>query len=169
MTESGFSTADLYDAHPQKVQVCEPLFRNFGAQINFSGPIRTLKSFEDFSLTKDTLGTTGDGHVLVIDGGGSLRCAMLGDKLAQLAIDNDWAGILINSCVRDSATICTLPIGVKALTTHPARPVNRGGGQANIPVTFAGVVFHPEQFLYADTDGVLLSETDLLVITGSDD
>ncbi len=128
-----------------------------------------LKVFEDFLLAKETLESDGAGSVLVIDGGGSLRCAMLGGKLMQLAIDNDWAGILINGCVRDSAAIGTTPIGVKALATQPERPSKLGGGQADIPAHFAGVVFHPGHLLYADADGALLSETDLLVITDSDD
>ncbi len=162
MQKSAVSTADLYDAYSQNVQVCEPAFRAFGDKTDFSGPIRTLKVFEDFLLIKQTLESDGAGHVLVIDGGGSLRCAMLGDKLAQLALDNNWAGLLINGCLRDSAAISTLPIGVRALATHPARPSKQGGGQTDIPVHFAGVVFQPGQFLYADADGILLSETDLV-------
>tara|TARA_B100001079_G_C16407629_1_gene514561 strand:- start:3233 stop:3742 length:510 start_codon:yes stop_codon:yes gene_type:complete len=169
MQKSSVSTADLYDVHSQRVQVCEPAFRDFGNKTDFTGPIRTLKVFEDFLLIKQTLESDGAGCVLVIDGGGSLRCAMIGDKLAQLALDNNWVGVLINGCLRDSAAISTLPIGVKALATQPARPSKLGGGQADIPVHFAGVVFHPGHFLYADADGVLLSETDLLGITDSDD
>ena len=157
-----FATADLFDNHADELQVCAPIFRDFGGNTDFCGPIRTLKVFESFGITKSTLATDGEGHVLVIDGGGSVRCAMLGDKLAQLAIDHNWKGILINGCVRDSAAISALPIGVKALTTNPTRPSLEGEGQLDIPIRFAGVTFHPEHFLYADADGVVLSQRNLL-------
>jgi regulator of ribonuclease activity A len=113
-------------------------------------------------MTRSTLETDGKGHVLVIDGGGSMRCAMLGDKLAQLAIDNHWAGVVINGCIRDSAEIGKLPVGVKALGTNPTRPSKEGGGQLDIAVRFGGVLFRPGDFLYADSDGIVLSETQLL-------
>jgi len=157
-----FATADLFDNHADELQVCAPIFRDFGGNTDFCGPIRTLKVFESFGITKSTLATDGEGHVLVIDGGGSVRCAMLGDKLAQLAIDHNWKGILINGCVRDSAAISALPIGVKALTTNPTRPSLEGEGQLDIPIRFAGVTFHPGHFLYADADGVVLSQRNLL-------
>ena len=157
-----FATADLFDHHADQLQVCSPVFRDFGKETRFCGPIRTLKVFESFGITKSTLATDGKGHVLVIDGGGSLRCAMLGDKLAQLAIDHNWKGILINGCVRDSAAISKLSIGVKALGTNPTRPSPEGEGQLDVPVRFASVTFHPGHFLYADADGVVLSEHDLV-------
>jgi len=157
-----FATADLFDNHADELQVCAPIFLDFGGHTDFCGPIRTLKVFESFGITKSTLRTDGEGHVLVIDGGGSLRCAMLGDKLAQLAIDHNWKGILINGCVRDSAAISTLPIGVKALSTNPTRPSPEGEGQLDVPVRFAGVTFHPGHFLYADADGVVLSQHNLI-------
>jgi regulator of ribonuclease activity A len=157
-----FATADLFDNHADELQVCAPIFRDFGGHTDFCGPIRTLKVFESFGITKSTLATDGEGHVLVIDGGGSLRCAMLGDKLAQLAIDHNWKGMLINGCVRDSAAISKLSIGVKALATNPTRPSPEGEGQFDVSVRFAGVTFHPGHFLYADADGVVLSEQDLV-------
>ena len=157
-----FATADLFDNHADELDVCAPIFRDFGGHTDFCGPIRTLKIFESFGKTKSLLATDGGGHVLVIDGGGSLRCAMLGDKLAQLAIDHNWKGILINGCVRDSAAISKLSIGVKALATNPTRPSPEGEGQLDVPVRFAGVTFHPGHFLYADADGVVLSEHDLV-------
>ena len=157
-----FATADLFDHHADQLQVCSPVFRDFGKETRFCGPIRTLKVFESFGITKSTLATDGKGHVLVIDGGGSLRCAMLGDKLAQLAIDHNWKGILINGCVRDSAAISKLSIGVKALGTNPTRPSPEGDGQLDVPVRFSSVTFHPGHFLYADADGVVLSEHDLV-------
>ena len=157
-----FATADLFDNHTVELQVCTPIFLDFGGHTDFCGPIRTLKVFESFGITKSTLAANGEGHVLVIDGGGSLRCAMLGDKLAQLAIDHNWKGVLINGCVRDSAAISTLPIGVKALSTNPTRPSPEGEGQLDVPVRFAGVTFHPRHFLYADADGVVLSQHNLI-------
>ena len=157
-----FATADLFDNHADELEVCAPIFLDFGGHTDFYGPIRTLKVFENFGITKSTLATDGKGHVLVIDGGGSLRCAMLGDKLAQLAIDHNWKGILINGCVRDSAAISKLSIGVKALGTNPTRPSPEGEGQLDVPVRFASVTFHPGHFLYADADGVVLSEHDLV-------
>jgi regulator of ribonuclease activity A len=168
MQKSAASTADLYDAHLKSVQVCGSAFRGFDNKTDFSGPIRMLKVFEDFLLVKETLESDGAESVLIIDGGGSLRCAMLGGTLMQPVIDNDWAENLINGCVRDGATIGTPPIGVKALATQSEWP-SKGGGQADIPAHFARVVFHPGHFLYADVDGALLSETDLLGITDSDD
>ena len=157
-----FATADLFDNHADELQVCAPIFRDFGGHTDFCGPIRTLKVFESFGITKSTLATDGEGHVLVIDGGGSVRCAMLGDKLAQLAIDHNWKGMLINGCVRDSAAISKLSIGVKALATNPTRPSPEGEGQLDVSVRFAGVTFRPGHFLFADADGVVLSEQDLL-------
>ncbi|HCX88870.1 MAG TPA: putative 4-hydroxy-4-methyl-2-oxoglutarate aldolase [Gammaproteobacteria bacterium] len=157
-----FATADLFDYYADELQICEPIFFDFGGNNNFFGPIRTLKIFESFALTKSTLASDGEGHILVIDGGGSLRCAMLGDKLAQLAIDHGWSGVLINGCVRDSAAISALPIGVKALATNPTRPCMQGEGQLDVAVRFAGVTFHPGHFLYADADGVVLSQRNLL-------
>ena len=157
-----FATADLFDHHADQLQVCSPVFRDFGKETRFCGPIRTLKVFESFGITKSILATDGEGHILVIDGGGSLRCAMLGDKLAQLAMDHNWKAILVNGCVRDSTAISKLPIGVKALATNPTRPPLEGEGQLDVPVRFAGVIFRPGYFLYADADGVVLSEHDLV-------
>jgi len=162
MTVMKFATADLFDNHADELQVCAPIFRDFGGHSNFCGPMRTLKIFESFEKTKSLLATDGDGCILVIDAGGSLRCAMLGDKLAQIAIDHNWKGILINGCVRDSAAISNLSIGVKALTTNPTRPCFEGESQLDIPVRFAGVTFRPGDFLYADADGVVVSQHNLV-------
>ena len=162
MTPPNFATADLFDEHGDRLQVCEPVFRDFGGVTHFCGPIKTLKAFEAFLLTKETLATDGEGHVLVIDGGASLRCAMLGDKLAQLALDNGWAGVLINGCIRDSAAIEKLALGVKAIATNPTRPEKIKSGELDVPLHFAGVDFHPGHFLYADKDGVVVSQHDLL-------
>ena len=156
-----FATADLFDHHADQLQVCSPVFRDFGKETRFCGPIRTLKVFESFGITKSTLATDGEGHILVIDGGGSLRCAMLGDKLVQLAIDYNWKGVVLNGCLRDSAAISALPIGIKALNTNPTRPSLEGEGRLDEPVYFAGVTFRPGHFLYADADGIVVSEKNL--------
>lgn len=154
-------TADLYDAYGETLQVAEPVFRHFGRRTAFAGPIATVKVFEDNTLVRAALETAGRGGVLVVDGGASLRCALVGDLLAQLAIDNHWAGIIINGCVRDSIEINRMDIGIKALAVNPARSEKRGEGLDNVAVRFAGVTFTPGHFVYADADGVVLSEKDL--------
>lgn len=151
-----FAVADLSDAHPE-VQVCDPLFRDFGGRTTFHGPIATLKVFEDNALVRTALEEKGDGKVLVVDGGGSMRCALLGGNLAQLAVKNGWAGAVIYGCIRDSAEIAGLPVGVKALAVHP-RKSEKGlhSAQRDRPVSFAGVTFRPGEWLYADSDGMIV-------------
>jgi regulator of ribonuclease activity A len=150
------ATADLCDAHADAVQVCDPLFRDYGGVTAFSGTIVTVRCFEDNSRVRETLESDGRGRVLVVDAGGSLRCAMLGDNLAQLALDHGWAGVVMYGCVRDAAVLSTLPLGVKALATHPRKSEKRGEGEVNVPVRFGGVTFVPGQRLYADEDGVIV-------------
>ena len=152
-----FNTADLCDAHPALVRVLDPMFSNFGGQARFHGPVRTLKVFEDNSLVRAALEEQGAGHVLVVDGGGSLRCALVGDQLAQLGVANGWAGIVVNGCIRDSAAIADLPIGVQAITTHPLKSIKRGEGQRDIPVSIGGVLIAPGDHVYADDDGVVVA------------
>ncbi|MFA5683818.1 MAG: ribonuclease E activity regulator RraA [Lysobacteraceae bacterium] len=155
------AVADLSDAHPEAA-VCEPLFRDYGGRRRFHGPIRTLKVFEDNAQVRAMLETAGDGAVLVIDGGGSLRCALVGGNLGQLAVRNDWAGIIVHGCVRDSAELAQQAVGVKALASHPRKSAKGlHGAQADQPVSFAGVRFTPGQWLYADEDGILVSEQPL--------
>lgn len=156
-----YQTADLCDAHPDLVKAADPLFRSFGNKTSFGGQIVTLKVHEDNVLVRDALGDVGAGKVLVVDGGGSLRCALVGDLLAQLAIDNHWAGIVVYGCIRDSAAIKHMDIGIKALNTHPLKSVKHGRGDKEIPVTFAGITFFPRHYLYADEDGVIVSEKSL--------
>ena len=156
-----FSTADLCDAHEDKVRVAAPIFRTYGGKIAFHGRIATLKLFEDNGLVRQTLGTPGNGRVLVIDGGGSLRCALLGDQLAALAVKNGWAGLVIWGCIRDAAAIGTMDLGVLALATHPRKTVKQNLGAAEVPVSFAGVDFHPGDWLYADADGLIVSTSKL--------
>jgi len=155
-------TTDLCDANEDKVSVVSPMFRSFGGRTAFGGPISTLKLFEDNALVRKTLEGPGNGHVLVIDGGGSMRCALVGDQLAALGVDNGWAGIVVYGCIRDSKAIGAMDIGVFALGTHPRKTVKRNTGEAGLPVTFGGVTFVPGHYLYADDDGVIVSPTALL-------
>lgn len=152
-------TADLCDEH-DPLDVAEPMFRDYGGRPAFGGPISTVKVFEDNVLVKKALEEPGAGRVLVVDGGGSLRCALLGDRLAAMAHTNGWAGVIVYGCIRDSAPIRQIEVGVKALATHPKKSVKRGEGQRDIPVTFAGVTFTPGAYVYADEDGVVVSPTE---------
>ncbi len=160
--EVSFATADLHDQHEGKTQVAAILWRSYGGKARFCGPVSTLKCFEDNSLVRPALEEEGAGRVLVIDGGGSVRCALVGDQLAQLAIKNGWAGIVVHGCVRDSAILSSLYIGIKALGTNPKRSLKKGGGERDVAVSFGGVDLAPGAHLYADEDGVLVSPAKLL-------
>lgn len=155
-------TADLYDDFSTSVQVAEPLFRDFGGRQSFGGPIATVRIFEDNVLVRQTLETSGEGRVLVVDGGGSKRCALVGDRLAGLGITNGWAGLVIYGCIRDAAEISEMAIGVKALATMPRKSRKNGEGETNVPVSFAGVTFTPGHYLYADMDGIIVAEENLM-------
>lgn len=154
------NTADLSDEYPE-VQICEPIFRNFGGTAQFHGPVRTVKCFEDNTYIRQALSEKVDGAVLVVDAGGSRRCAMLGDNLARMGIENGWVGSVFNGLIRDSAEINTLPFGVKALGTFPKRSLKEGVGKADVPVSFAGATFHPGDYIYVDQDGIIVSEEPL--------
>ena len=157
-----FATAELCDAFPQLIQVAEPLFREFGGVTRFSGPIDTLRVFEDNTLVRQALESAGRGRVLVVDGGGSLRCALVGGRLAALAQSNGWAGLLIHGCVRDSAELRETPVGIRALQACPMRGEKNAKGERGGRLRFAGVEFSPEHYLYADEDGILLAARNLL-------
>ena len=159
-----FKTADLCDDHYDNgnIQICEPIFGDFGARNKFSGAIHTIHCFEDNSLVREAVAMDGKGKVLVIDGGGSLRCAMLGDLLAAKAVSNGWEGVIIHGLIRDSADIETMDLGVKALGTLPLKSVKNNKGTHNVEVGFAGVRFTPGYFAYADEDGIILSPTALI-------
>jgi regulator of ribonuclease activity A len=157
-----FTTADLCDAYPECVQLAQPWFREYGAVTKFAGPIETLQVFEDNALVRQALESEGRGRVLVVDGGGSLRCALVGGRLASLAHTNGWAGVLINGCVRDSAELNQVLIGIRALNTTPRRSSKQGLGNIGGSVSFAGVAFTRRSFLYADSDGILVADRDLL-------
>lgn len=157
-----FATCDICDANEDKIAagtlaVLPPVFQSFGKQKAFAGPARTLKVFEDNVLVRAALETPGDGHVLVVDGGGSLRCALVGGNLGVLAEKNGWAGIVVNGCIRDSEEINDCNIGVRALATHPQRSIRKGVGEKDIQVSIAGVTVKPGNWIYADADGVLVA------------
>jgi len=153
-----FATADLCDAHSPNLQVAEPGYLDFGARTVFSGSLSTVKAFEDNSFVRMALEESGSGRVLIVDGGGSKRCALVGDQLARLARENGWAGIIVHGCIRDSVEISTIDIGLKALATHPLKSLKRNEGQRDIPVRFAGVTFLPGHYVYADPDGIVVSD-----------
>lgn len=155
------ATTDLCDTHEGKVRVAAPIFRSFGGKTAFYGPIATLKLFEDNGLVRQLLGTPGNGRVLVVDGGGSLRRALLGDQLAELAVSNGWAGLVIWGCIRDSKAIGAMDLGVFALATIPLKTVKKNLGEIDVPVSFAGIEFNPGDWLYADEDGVIVSASRL--------
>jgi len=155
------ATADLCDTHPD-VRVCEPVLSDFGGVPAFHGPVLTVATFEDNGLFRDLFGRAGEGRVLVVDGGGSLRCALLGGNLAAQAADNGWAGIVVNGCVRDVAELAAAGLGIRALAACPRRPGRAGTGALNVPVSFAGVLIRPGDYLYADRDGIVIADRDLL-------
>jgi regulator of ribonuclease activity A len=150
-------TTDLCDAHEAAVRVVEPMFSSFGGRVAFHGRIATLKLFEDNSLVRTALESPGEGRVLVIDGGGSLRRALVGDQLAALGVKNGWAGVAVYGCIRDSRAIGAMDIGMLAIDTHPMKTVKKNVGETDIPVSFGGVTFVPGEWLYADEDGVIVS------------
>ena len=157
-----FATCDLCDANEDKLAdgslaILPPVFDKFGRHIRFCGPARTLKVFEDNVLVRAALETPGEGSVLVVDGGGSLRCALVGGNLGVLAQNNGWAGIIVNGCVRDSAELNGCEIGIRALAAHPRRSIRKGAGDKDLAVDIAGVTIRPGDWIYADEDGVLVS------------
>lgn len=156
---------DLCDQYPDQVNVFETQFQHYGQNSVFSGQAVTVKCFEDNSHVKSLVNTPGEGRVIVVDGGGSMRRALLGDMLAEAAVNNGWAGLVINGCIRDVATINTLAIGVKALGTIPIKTDKRGIGDQDITIRFAGVTIESGDWIYADLNGVLCSKTPLLLGT----
>ena len=147
---------ELCDAHEDVVRVVEPMFASFGGKTAFHGRIATLRVFEDNSFVRKAIESEGHGRVLVIDGGGSIRRALVGDQLASLAIQNGWAGIVVNGCIRDSRVIAEMDIGLIALATHPLKTLKKNVGEADITVSFGNVDFVPGEWIYADEDGVIV-------------
>jgi regulator of ribonuclease activity A len=161
-----FKTPDLLDAneeltHTGELRIVAPMFQRYGARTSFCGQIVTLKLYEDNSLVREAVGEGGKGKVLVIDGGGSLRCALVGDQLAILAHKNGWEGLVVYGCIRDSGDINQIDIGVRALNTHPLKSIKKGAGDRNIDVSFGGVTFKPGEWIYSDEDGIIVSSNAL--------
>lgn len=157
-----FSTPDLCDLYESELIVVEPLFSHYGGNTSFFGQISTVRCFEDNSLVAEKVKSPGNGKVLVVDGAASLRCSLLGDQLAAAAIDNGWAGILINGALRDVEIIAPMPLGVMALASIPRKTLKAGQGESDCELSFAGAVFTPGHYLYADQTGILVSATALL-------
>jgi len=149
------TTSDLFDEHPGAAS-CETQFRQFGGALSFAGRIATVRCFEDNVLLRGQVSEPGDGRVLVVDGGGSFGCALLGDNIAELAVSRGWAGLVVNGCVRDVVALAGLPIGIKALGSNPRPSGKAGAGEVGVPVTFGGAAFTPGAMLHADDDGVIV-------------
>lgn len=155
-----YVTPDLCDAYPD-VLVVDPIFSNFGGKDSFGGQMVTVKCFEDNSKVKELVDQDGVGKVMVVDGGGSLRRALLGDMLAEKAAKNGWEGIIVYGCVRDVDGLAQTNLGIQALASHPMKTDKRNLGDINIPITFCGVTFMPGAYIYADNNGIIVSEQPL--------
>jgi regulator of ribonuclease activity A len=150
-------TADLIDQHGDLLLSCETQFRQFGGQRFFHGPTRTIQTREDNALIKQLLGEAGAGAVLVVDGGGSLRTALMGDMLATLALRNGWSGVVLYGAIRDTVALAQVDLGIKALGSNPRKSAKTGTGVIDVPVTFGNATFTPGSWLYSDDDGVVIS------------
>jgi regulator of ribonuclease activity A len=151
-----FATADLTDREPG-LPSCSLQFRSFGAHRRFAGPLTTIRCFRDNALVRRVLGEASAGRVLVVDGGGSLESALVGDQIAALAVKNGWAGLIVHGAIRDSVAIAELPLGLKALGTNPRKSAKEGAGEVGLEVEFGGVRFVPGHWLYSDEDGIVVS------------
>lgn len=159
-----YKTADLCDQFSEEIAIATPgVLQDFGKSLAFHGMIQTVECFEDNSFVRKSLEADGEGKVLVVDGAASTQCALLGDMLAQLAIDNKWSGIIVNGCIRDSDVIGGLEIGVKAITSMPLKSVKKDVGSQNVPVSFCDLTFIPGEWVYADQDGVITASKELLL------
>ncbi len=154
MTE--YVTPDLCDTYPL-VRVLTPMFKNFGGRKSFGGQVVTVKCFEDNSRVKELLATEGKGKVLVVDGGGSLRCALLGDMIGESAVKYGWEGVIIYGCVRDVDALAQLDLGVQALAAMPLKSVRKGVGEVGLSLSFGGVIIENGEYIYADNNGVIVS------------
>ena len=150
------NTADLYDERGEELDSLSLQFQSLGGRTHFSGPVRTVRCFEDNALVKATLATPGNGAVLVVDGGGSLRTALMGDLIAASAVDNGWAGVVINGAIRDRVAVAGLPLGVKALGSNPRKSAKAGAGETDVELEIDGVAIRPGQLIWCDPDGILL-------------
>ena len=150
------ATADLYDERGDALDSLALQLHDFGGRAAFDGPVRTIRCHRDNALVKATLATPGEGAVLVIDGGGSLESALVGDLIAASAVANGWAGLIVHGAIRDRVAIAALDLGVKALGSNPRKSAKAGIGELDVPVEIAGVVFRPGAHVWADADGVLV-------------
>jgi len=150
------NTADLFDERGEELESITIQFQNLGRHTHFSGPARTIRCFEDNALVKSVLGTPGDGAVLIIDGQGSLRTALMGDMIAESAVQNGWAGVIINGAIRDREAIARLPLGVKALGSNPRKSSKTGAGELDVELVIDDVRIRPGAMIYSDPDGILL-------------
>lgn len=155
------STPDLCDAHPERVRVLEPMLRNYGGRSAFGGEVSTVKCYDDNSFIKQRLGEPGAGRVLVVDGGGSMRRALMGGDVAAMAVANGWAGVILYGCVRDVDELRELDLGVQALGTIPLKTKKRNIGEFDASLTFGGVTFHSGDWVYADDNGVIVADGEL--------
>ncbi|HWZ58971.1 MAG TPA: ribonuclease E activity regulator RraA [Gemmatimonadaceae bacterium] len=160
MTHPVVPTADVCDREGTLAVVAEPVFRDYGGRVAFAGPAATVRVFDDNLLVRHIVSSPGDGRVLIVDGGGSRRCALIGDNLAGLAANHGWAGIIVFGCVRDAAGLATLPLGIKALATHPAASAKQGAGERDVAVTIAGITISPGAYVTADADGVVITRSE---------
>lgn len=150
------ATADVYDEHEELAQVCDIQFRQFGALSSFSGVVSTVDCYRDHAMLETALTTQGSGQVLVVDGHGSLHCALMGDRIAGLAAANGWSGIVINGAIRDSIALRGIPIGIKALGSNPRKSTETGAGSRSVTLFFGGATFTPGDMLYSDMDGIVI-------------
>jgi regulator of ribonuclease activity A len=156
MTATTVNTADLYDERGEELDSLALQFQSIGGHSHFSGPARTLRCFEDNALVKSTLSTPGDGAVLVVDGSGSLRTALMGDLIAASAVSNGWAGVVVNGAIRDRTAIAELPLGVKALGSNPRKSAKAGAGEVDVELVIDGVTIRPGAMIWCDPDGILV-------------
>ncbi|SFE42964.1 ribonuclease E activity regulator RraA [Alteribacillus iranensis] len=151
-------TADICDIYREKVTLADPMFKSFGKKQTFYGPIHTVKVFEDNVLVKKSLEDIPEGSVLVVDGGGSMRCALLGDNLAAIAESRKLQGVIVFGCIRDSGEMNDMNVSIRAVATNPIKSIKKGEGEVNVPVRFANVDWKPGSWVYADEDGILITE-----------
>tara|TARA_B110000014_G_scaffold66436_1_gene45363 strand:- start:512 stop:1009 length:498 start_codon:yes stop_codon:yes gene_type:complete len=158
-----FKTADLCDQYSDELIIIDQKFKSYGKESSFYGKISTVKCLNDNSKVKEVLSTNGCNKVLVVDGNGSTDCALLGDMLAEAAFMNNWSGIIINGCIRDSDVIAGISVGVFALSTIPIKSVKKGIGDVDIDISFMDVTFKPGHYIYADLDGIIISKKELSI------
>ncbi|RKR12563.1 ribonuclease E activity regulator RraA [Arthrobacter oryzae] len=156
MTASAVNTADLFDERGPELDSVSLQFQSLGGRTHFSGAARTIRCLEDNALVKSILATPGNGSVLVVDGGGSLRTALMGDMIAANAVANGWAGVVINGAIRDRLAIAALPLGVKALGSNPRKSAKDGAGSVDVPLEIDGVTVRPGAMIWCDPDGILV-------------